>query len=744
MSKVAKTVLSLFLILFIFAVVVVIYIINVIINTPSLTLNLNALEDYNTELTLLDNLDTPMQNVNSLGNPSVNIYDLPPHTIPAFLSIEDHTFYEHNGLNYSRILRATINNIFSGYAKEGASTITQQLIKNTHLTNEKTFDRKIREAYLALQLEKQFTKDEILNTYLNILYFGNGIYGIESASQNFFGHSATNLTLPESATLAGIIKSPAYYSPINQPDNCIARRNLVLQQMLKLNKITTEEYNSAINTPLTINDYTTTSNYMYTQMVHLELMDILSLTEKEIMNKGLKIYTYFDPVAQTALNTGFDTISQYTQGLDKILLMLDNTSSSIVAFTGTKIDNTYRQCGSLIKPILCYGSALEKNILYPISQILDEKINYNGYSPQNVDKKEHGWVSMRYALTHSLNIPAVKTLDYVGLDYAKNFASKFGIQFTKNDNHLALSLGSMEKGTTIQQIADCYATFARNGTYIQSKFIKKIVDRDNNVIYSRDNILNTTACSHSTAFMINDILSDCTKNGTAKKLGSLNLNLASKTGTVGTNDDTNTDAWCISYNPKYTWASWCGNITGDKTKNLQKNQNGGTICCNGLYTTIKNLNNYNLNSQFNKPDNVKLHFVDKDNLINNHKVTLTNIDSGYSDYFVDNYLPLYSKPKLTKKLDISYNSNTNLISWQNEKDVTYIVYATNTNDNIIQLPFNTKDNLNTTYIDKKIKKVYVQAINKNVVTNSNTIELYTQPTKTNIFKKISKLWLNKS
>jgi len=738
MSKLGKVLLSMLILMIIFVIIILCYVGYVISNTPALKLNLNALQDYNTQLTLYDHKDEPIHNINSNGNLSINIDELPEHTIDAFLAIEDHKFYQHNGLNFGRIIRATLNNIVSGSPKEGASTITQQLIKNTHLSSEKTLDRKIKEAYLALQLEQKFSKDQILSTYLNILYFGNGLYGIESASRAFFGHSASTLSISESAILAGIIKSPATYSPISNYEKSIQRRNIVLDQMLKYNKISADEYNIAINQKNTIIQVPNKSHYMYSQMVYRELMDILDLNEVETMNKGLHIYTYFDDNAQLALDTGFDTLHNSAPKQDKIMMMLDNSNSGVIAYSGTKIDNTHRQCGSLIKPILCYGSALEKHTLYPISQILDEEIDYNGYSPQNVDNIQHGWVSLRYALAHSLNIPAVKTLDYVGLDYALKFAKKFGIEFTQNDNHLALALGAMEHGTTVQQIANAYSTFANSGQYTASKFIKKIVDRDGNVIYSHQPTY-TTACSQNTAFLINDFLLDCSSEGTAKKIGMLDKNIASKTGTVGTVDQTNSDAWCVSYTPEYTWVSWCGNTTADTKLNLSKNQNGGTICCNSLFTTIKNMKNLST-TNFIKPENVKLYNVDKEILLNEHRVALTDLDSGYSDYFVQTHLPPKTNINSVTKFIITHNADKQSIIWEKEKGVQYIVYVS-ISGKITQIPYQTNNNFNSAKISPDTNKVWVQRITPTSTTNSNVIEFYTQATKTSILKKMGKIWL---
>ena len=508
--------------------------------------------------------------------------------------------------------------------------------------------------------------------------------------------------------------------------------------MLSEQKISQTEYDNAVSQGIVLTDHTQDSQFMYSQMVHLELHNILN--NLEIEAKNLTIHTYFDTVAQEALDRGYAVLDGSTiPEQDKIMMLADNATNAIIAFSGSKLDNTMRQCGSLIKPVLCYASGFEKNTFYPASQILDEAINYNGYAPHNVDGSYHGWVSTRYALSHSLNIPAVKALDYVGLDYAIPFAKKFGIPFRHQDNHLALALGAMQQGTTIQQMLDTYITFANSGKYAKSGFISKIVDAEGNILYARK-VARDTACMDSTAFLINDILLDCSKSGTAKKIGTLGKNIASKTGTVGSSDHTNTDAWCVSYTPKHTIISWCGNTTADTANNLAKIQNGGTICSNSIYTTIKNYKNMDYSTQFSKPKNVNKHYIDKDALENDHLVCLSDTDTGISDYFVDTNLPKTANINDVEKFIIKYNQQDNAIFWENGKNSEYVVFCTDTNGKIKQIPFDTKDNINIVNVPTDTNKIWVQRTQKGQVTQSNTIELFNK-NKTSIFKKLSKIWL---
>jgi len=269
MKKIAKCLLFLlFLIIFMILGIFIFIIITIqsVLNPDIIDLkNLNL---YNNQYEVFDNQNRLISTNSKSGQTTIDIADLPNFVPQAFVSIEDKSFYEHSGLNFRRIVKAGINNLFSGYAKEGASTITQQLIKNIYLNNEKTLTRKIQEAYLALKLEQEYSKEEILNTYLNVIYFGNGAFGIENASQTYFGKSAKELEIHEVATLAGIIKSPKTYSPTQNPQNCLSRRNLVLKNMLDDKVISEESYQKAIKFDLGVQKTLSNDNDYITEILY--------------------------------------------------------------------------------------------------------------------------------------------------------------------------------------------------------------------------------------------------------------------------------------------------------------------------------------------------------------------------------------------------------------------------------------------------------------------------------------------
>ena len=648
-----------------------------ILTTQHTTLNLEKLDNLNNKVCIYNGNNALISANTQYGTPIINYEDINNNTINAFIAIEDKDFFKHHGLNYKRIIKALFSNIVSGYAKEGASTITQQLIKNTYLSNEKTFSRKIKEAALAIDLEKHYTKEQIIQAYLNIIYFGNNSYGIEQASQNYFGHGASSLTLAESATLAGIIKSPLLYSPITNKQNCLKRRNLVLKQMLNYKLITQTEYNQSINLPIVT---TENANYIsaFEQMVISEAQQKLHLNQNAIFSSGLHIYTTLNKDIQNYLYQSITPLQKKNQETSGIVI---NNDGAVLGYFSTLKNNVdLPHCpASLIKPILCYGSAFENDILSPASPMLDEPISFNDYSPQNIGLKYNGWTNVRHSLAHSLNVPAVKTLEYVGINKAKDFASKFGINFTENDNHLAIALGSIEKGVTLKQITSAYNILANLGKGVTTHFINKITTNDGTVLYNfKDD--KKTICKDSTAFMINDILADSVKYGTAKKLNALNIPLCAKTGTNGYKDGTNIDAWNISYNNQFCIGFWYGNISGDNAYNLNKNQNGGTIATNSAYKLWDKLKSEYTFNKYIPPNSVTKINIDTKTLNNTHTIMLADKQQALR-YITTDYYPTNSLNKLkTATIEQQKNSDIKTINKKEEKNIGITMPILNQNN----------------------------------------------------------------
>ncbi|MBS7403730.1 MAG: transglycosylase domain-containing protein, partial [Eubacteriales bacterium] len=524
--------------------------------SKSETFNQNKLINANMKIEVYGDDGNLLSDKSLFNSQYITLSKIPKETIDAFISIEDKTFYSHNGINPKRIVKAILNNISKGKASQGASTISQQLIKNTHLSSEKTYSRKIKEISLALEMEKKLSKDEILENYLNVIYYGNNIYGIENASQFYFSKSASELTLEEGATLAAIIKSPGFFDPIQHKERCLQRRNLVLFEMEKDGKISKETAQKARETDLVlkINETFDRGQNTYSQGAIMEAEEILKMPAKQIAIGKYKIHTFFSKEKQDALKAAIDSEEL---GFDQAGISINNLTHGIEAFYGKSAYNvlkTKRQPGSTIKPLLVYAPALNENIVSPATKILDEEININGYKPQNFEKTFRGHLSTREALSLSSNIPAVKILSYVGIPKAKRYATRLGIEFDENDNGYALALGGMTYGTDLKTLAAAYTTFANNGKFYGAKFIKRIEDENGKTIYEAKFVPDEVFREDSNYLMVSMMETSATK-GTSKRLASLPFQIAGKSGTVGVGA-TNSDAFSVALTTKDTVATW--------------------------------------------------------------------------------------------------------------------------------------------------------------------------------------------
>lgn len=508
-----------------------------------------------------------------IKNKSVKLEDLQPNTVNAFIASEDRTFYKHNGLNYKRMLKALYKNVVSGSFKEGASTISQQLIKNTHLSNDKTIKRKLNEIKLTRKLEKKYSKDEILEMYLNTIYFGHSCYGLQSAAQFYFNKNAENLNLEESATIVGLLTSPNNFSPFKNPDKSLTRRNIVLKSMKDCGYINEDLYNETINKPIVTHRSASGNKYGdYLNAVFDELEEI-DFNFYALTN-GCIIKTYLDTSAQTY-------IENIDYPCDNSVIITDNSSGGVKAYKST-INGAKRQIGSTAKPLFVYAPAIEERQVSPFTRILDEKIDFNGYSPENFDKKYHGYVTVADSLKHSYNIPAVKTLNALTVDKAEKYLTAMNIKLDDDEKNLSLALGGMKYGLSIKELADRYSIFPNGGNYRPSKFIKEIVSADGKTIYKnqteQNNVYSAGTCS-----LMNEMLIETSKSGTAKKLKDFNFDIASKTGTCG-NEDGNTDAYSVSYTAETCIAVWLGDKDNKRT-----DITGGNHCCAIVKNTLHHI-----------------------------------------------------------------------------------------------------------------------------------------------------------
>ena len=618
------------------------------------------LDNVSKTVTILDSNDKPLSNpIYDNNKIYTKISDLPTCVPAAFVAIEDKRFYSHHGVDYLRILSAAKNNVFSKSLKEGASTISQQLIKNTHLKNEKTFSRKIQEIRIARDLERHYEKSQILEMYLNILYFGNNIYGIGTASEIMFGKPANKLTLAEGATLAGIINSPAELNPYIHPDKTINRRNLVLKRMREQDLISEQDYNDAIKAELTLDKRSVTIN-QYVNNCISEAQKILMKDKSDVFGAGYEIGTFYNCDLQSFAD---DIAAKFAVdgGEINIIIAENENGNFITNSSDSKRDLTdvKRQPGSTLKPFVCYAPALEANTIYPITPILDEKTAFDGWSPSNYNDKYYGWVSIEDSLARSLNVPAVKLMESNGVIKSKSVAGKFGIKFDKEDNSLALALGAMHNGVTLNSLVDAYRTLANGGMYSTGRYVRYIKDKNGNYVYRAGAQNSKRAISEDNASLLTKMLQKCAENGTAKMIKYAHCHAAAKTGTVG-NKDGNTDAYCIAYTPQYTLAV---RICAKGDEPLSNAYAGGTLPAKICKIILKKLGD---KGDFDTPETVVKLDVDLDELANNRKVLLAGDDikseNRLSAYFSSANVPrTYSTPRTYIENDSILDNYDNFI-----------------------------------------------------------------------------------
>ncbi len=545
------------------ATVVAAMYISYLIITRDCRLDKNKLTGVGQKIIICDADGNEIMNTSVSGtHTGVKVSELDGNTINAFVASEDRTFYSHNGLNYKRMLRALYINVTSAAFKEGASTISQQLIKNTHLSSDKTISRKLKEIRLTKKLEKTYSKDKIMEMYLNTIYFGHNCYGLQSAAHFYFDKCAENLNLNESAVLSGLLSSPNNYSPFKSPEKCLKRRNIVLNAMLDCGFITENEYKETLNLPIEPKQADNTEKYSdYVNGVFDEIEEIGF--DAYNLSDECRIKTFMDPALQAE-------IEKFDFECDNSLIVTTN-AGGVSAFKST-IGCAKRQIGSTAKPIMVYAPAIEERLISPYTRILDEKIDFNGYSPENFDKKYHGFVTVADSLKYSYNVPAVKTLNALTIPKCEEYLKAMDIYLDGDEKNLSLALGAMKYGLSLKDLADKYSVFPSGGTYTSSRFIDEIVDKEGKTLYKSESG-KTRVFSEGTCSLTNAMLMETSKSGTAKKLKNYEFDVASKTGTCG-NSDGNTDAYAISYTSSHTIGVWLG----DKDNNRLSITGGGDCC----------------------------------------------------------------------------------------------------------------------------------------------------------------------
>jgi penicillin-binding protein 1A len=527
---------------------------------------------------LYDVYGRPFAEVKSENYLPVKYADVPKVVKESFLAAEDARFYRHHGVDFWAILRAAWANISRQKIVQGGSTITQQVVKNTFLTPERTLKRKIQEIILALQLERRYSKEEIFLSYLNNIYFGEGARGIGAAAKTYFNKKIKNLTLADAALLAGLPQAPSYYSPYRNPKIALARRNSILDLMVKQGFITTQERMLAEQEPLNLNKNRVISpshySYPYPYFVDYVIRQVAKkYGEGCLYRGGLKIYTTLDQKIQrsaeqaAARTSNFPFSTRDRQGTlqpQVAVIFLNPQNGAIRALVGGREHVTslgynratmaYRQPGSAFKPIIAYAPALEYLKLTPNSIILDTPVSFSDYRPRNYNNQYRGPITLREALAYSINIPAVKLLNQVGLDQAISFARQMGftdIQSTREG--LSIALGGLYKGVTLLQMAAAYATFANNGIYTAPTAIIRITQA-NGTILEEANPASHRVMRPQTAQMMTEMLQAVVSYGTGTRARIFGFSLAGKTGTT----DQGKDIWFCGYTPHLVGVVWMG------------------------------------------------------------------------------------------------------------------------------------------------------------------------------------------
>ncbi|MGH9458058.1 MAG: PBP1A family penicillin-binding protein [Thermoanaerobaculia bacterium] len=517
----------------------------------------------------------------------VPLEDVPQDLIDAILAMEDRAFFRHEGISIRGILRALITNIREGETVAGGSTLTQQLVKNLFLTHERTYTRKAKEALMALILEARYSKEEILEAYLNEIYLGqNGavqLVGVEQAAQTFFGKHVKRLDLPEAATIAGIINSPNVYSPLRSPERAKQRRNLVLSEMLEQEKITRAEYEQAFASPLETTRFPRSLNSApyFVDFVMRELRE--TYPETQLETEGLRIFTTLDTMMQRsadrALEAGVADLRKRYRHLRNADDPLQGTVITIQPGTGyvralvggrdyaksqfNRALQAKRQPGSLFKPFV-YVAAMDpargEQALTAGTILEDSPITIGSWEPQNYDGQFHGRITVRDALIHSYNIPAVRAAMDAGVSNVIELASDIGVESTLKP-YPSISLGSFE--VTPLEIAYAYSVFANEGVKASPVSILAVVTREGKILESRDVKMERVAPATVT-YIMNDILQDVVRRGTAGRVGGSfpGRGFAGKTGT--TNDYR--DAWFIGYTPRVLTVVWVGFDDNEPTR----------------------------------------------------------------------------------------------------------------------------------------------------------------------------------
>lgn len=546
---------------------------------------------------IYDNQNNLIADLGAEKRINVKTNEIPTDLVNAIVAIEDHRFFNHRGVDFIRIGGAFLSNLRGG--RQGGSTLTQQLIKLTYFStssSDQTLSRKIQEAWLATQLEQKATKQEILTYYINKVYMSNGNYGMQTAARSYYAKDLKDLSLPQVALLAGMPQAPNQYDPYTNPEAALQRRNLVLKEMLDMKSITNEQYESAVNTPVTDGLQSLTGSSNYPAYMDNYLKEVIQQVEEEtgynVLTTGMDVYTNVDTAAQKRLWDIYNsdeyvnypdnelqvasTIIDVTNG--KVIAQLGSRhQSSNVSFGTNQAVETNRDWGSTMKPISDYAPAIEYEEYNSTGvTIPDTPYNFPGTNTQiyNWDRQYYGNISMVYALQQSRNVPAVRALEKVGLKKAQKFLSSLGIDYPEMVYANAISSNTSDPsnkyGASSEKMAAAYATFANGGTYYKPQYVNRVVFSDGTT--KNFETSGTRVMKEATAYMMTDMLKSVITAGTGYNANISGLYHAGKTGTSNYADNelkkltkdysyssiVTPDELFVGYTTQYSMAVWTG------------------------------------------------------------------------------------------------------------------------------------------------------------------------------------------
>jgi len=524
--------------------------------------------------------------------------EIPTDLVNAIVAIEDHRFFNHRGVDFIRIAGALVSNLRGG-GRQGGSTLTQQLIKLSYFStssSDATLSRKIQEAWLAAQLERKATKQQILTYYVNKVYMSNSNYGMQTAARSYYGKDLKDLSLHQTALLAGMPQAPNQYDPYTHPEAALQRRNLVLKEMLDMKSITNEQYESAVNTPVTDGLQSLTGSSNYPAYMDNYLKEVIQQVEEEtgynVLTTGMDVYTNVNTEAQKKLWDIYNTEDYVAYPDDEMQVastVMDVQTGKVIAQLGSRHQSTNvsfgtnqavetnRDFGSTMKPITDYAPALENDVYTSTAApITDAPYNfpYSSTPVYNWDKKYYGPMTIQYAIQESRNVPAVKTLEAVGLDESLKFLNGIGINYPEmfyvNAFSSNTSKSGNEYGASSEKMAAAYAAFANGGTYYKPQYVNRIVFSDGTEKTFSNN--GTKAMKETTAYMMTDMMKTVLQSGTGTNAAISGVYQAGKTGTSNYADDelakltkpyyyssiVTPDELFVGYTPKYSMAVWTG------------------------------------------------------------------------------------------------------------------------------------------------------------------------------------------